>query len=123
MKFEYKRPEDIKVEAYGNVYEIPPKTAYIVDEVNKINQRISAENSSAADQILAVRDGIALFISEDEAERIFPRETLIACANTDEMTAFWLCLNEISNKETEAVMAKYAPKPKNEIKVTSNPKR
>lgn len=123
MKFEYKRPDDLKLEAYGKTYEIPPKTAYLIDEVNKINDRISKAGNSASEQMQAVRDGIALFIGEEEAERIFPRETLLTAVNSDEMTAFWFCLNECSNRETEAVMAKYAPKPKSEIKVTSNPKK
>ncbi|MBQ5333353.1 MAG: hypothetical protein J6K92_08860 [Oscillospiraceae bacterium] len=123
MKFEYKRPNDLKLEAYGKTYEIPPKTAYLVDEIDKINVRIGVEGSTAADQIKAVRDGIALFIGEEEAERIFPRETLVTDLNTDEITAFWFCLNECSNRETEAVMKRYAPKPKEEIKVTTNPKK
>lgn len=123
MKFEYKRPDDLKLEAYGKTYEIPTKTAYLIDEVSKINDRIHAEGSSSSDQIMAVRDGIALFIGEEEAERIFPRDTLLTSANTDEITAFWFCLNEFSNRETNAVIAKYAPKPKEEIKVTTNPKK
>lgn len=123
MKFEYKRPDDLKLEAYGKTYEIPTKTAYLIDEVNKITARISAEGSTASKQMLAVRDGIALFIGEEEAERIFPRDTLLTDANSDELTAFWFCLNECSNRETQAVMAKYAPKSKDNIKVTSNPKR
>lgn len=123
MKFEYKRPDDLKLEAYGKTYEIPPKTAYLIDEVNKITERISAAGSSASDQMMAVRDGIALFIGEEEAERIFPRDTLLTAANSDEMTAFWFCLNECSNRETEAVMAKYAPKRKEDIRVSSNPKK
>lgn len=43
--------------------------------------------------------------------------------NIDEMSALWFVLNVISNKETEAVIAKYAPKPRNEIRVSSNPKK
>ena len=123
MKFEYKRPSDLMLEAYGKTYEIPTKTAYLIDEVNKIDDRIKAEGSTVADQIKAVRDGIALFIGEEEAERIFPRETLLTAVNSDELTAFWFCLNEFSNRETEAVMKRYAPKPKEEIKVTTNPKK
>lgn len=49
MKFEYKRPEDTKIEAYGKVFEIPPKTSPLVDGINEVNKRIAAPNSSAAD--------------------------------------------------------------------------
>ena len=123
MKFEYKRPEDTKLEAYGRTFEIPTKTAYLVDEVMKIQSRIAEEGASNAKRTVAIRDGISLFIGEEAAEAIFPRETLITSANTDEMTAFWLYLNELSNRETEAVLAKYAPKPKEEIKAPENPKK
>lgn len=123
MKFEYKRPEDTMLEAYGKTFEIPTKTAYIVDAVMKVQKRITENGATAADQALAIRDGIALFIGEEAAEEIFPREHLINTANTDEMTAFWLCLNDISNRETEAAIAKYSPKPKSDIKVSANPKK
>lgn len=122
MKFEYKRPEDTKIEAYGKVFEIPPKTSPLVDGINEVNKRIAAPNSSAADQVKAIRDGIALFIGEDAAEEIYPREQLDKI-NIDEISAFWFSCNNISNKETDAVITKYAPKPKNEIKVSSNPKK
>lgn len=120
MKFEYKRPEDTKLEAYGKVFEIPPKTAPLVDGVNKINKDITS--GTASEQAAALREGIALFIGEEAAESIFPKSELDTL-NIDEMSAFWLVLNDMSNRETEAVIAKYAPKPKNEIKVSTNPKK
>lgn len=123
MKFEYKRPEDTKLEAYGKVFEIPPKTAYLIDEIQKVTDRINAENCSTYEQVQALRDGISLFIGEEEAEKIFPRDDLLKSVNSEEITAFWFCLNQLSNKESEAVIAKYAPKPKEEIKVSTNPKK
>lgn len=120
MKFEYKRPDDMKLEAYGKVFEIPPKTAPLVDGVMEVNKEIST--GSASVQVKALRKGIALFIGEEAAEDIFPSAELDK-ANVDEMSAFWFVLNEISNKETEAVIAKYAPKSREEIKVSSNPKK
>ena len=120
MKFEYKRPDDMKLEAYGKVFEIPPKTAPLVDGVMEVNKEIST--GSASVQVKALRKGIALFIGEEAAESIFPSAELDK-ANVDEMSAFWFVLNEISNKETEAVIAKYAPKSREEIKVSSNPKK
>jgi hypothetical protein len=120
MKFEYTRPEDTKLEAYGKVFDIPPKTAPLVDGVNSINKQIAEGN--AAQQAAALREGIALFIGEEAAEEIFSKAKLDSI-NIDEMSALWFVLNDISNKETEAVIAKYAPKPRNEIRVSSNPKK
>ena len=120
MKFEYKRPEDTVVEAYGKVFEIPPKTAPLIDSINSINKRIAEGN--AAKQAAALRDGIGLFIGEEAAEEIFPKAKLDSI-NVDEMSAFWFVLNDMSNRETEAVIAKYAPKSKDDIKVSTNPKK
>lgn len=143
MKFEYKRPDDMKLEAYGKVFEIPPKTAPLIDGIMEVNREISGGDIitetntlingktettvinppvKASVQVNALRKGIALFIGEEAAEDIFPRAELDK-ANVDEMSAFWFVLNEISNKETEAVIAKYAPKSREEIKVSSNPKK
>ena len=122
MKFEYKRSDDITLEAYGRVFTIPPKTAPLVDGVNRVNAAIAAATATASDQVKALRDGVALFIGEDETESIYPAADIDAI-NIDEISAFWFVLNEMSNRETNAVIAKYAPKPKNEIKVTSNPKK
>lgn len=120
MKFEYKRPGDTTVEAYGKVFEIPPKTAPLIDGVNGVNKRIVEGN--AAEGAAATRDGIGLFIGEEAAEEIFPKAKLDNI-NVDEMSAFWFVLNDMSNRETEAVIAKYAPKSKDDIKVSANPKK
>ena len=82
MKFEYTRPEDTKLEAYGKVFDIPPKTAPLVDGVNSINKQIAEGN--AAQQAAALREGIALFIGEEAAEEIFPKAKLDSI-NIDEM--------------------------------------
>lgn len=110
MKFEYERKTEY-VEAYGNKYPMPTKTAVLVDEVNAIQERIKEnknENKSAADMAAALRDGIAVFIGENETERIFPKEKLNEL-DTDELTAFWWVLNEAANKATKDVIEKYSP--------------
>ena len=106
MKFEYERKTEY-VEAYGNKYPMPTKTAVLVDKVNAIQKRIS-EKKSAADMTAALRDGIAVFIGENETERIFPKEKLNEL-DTDELTAFWWVLNEAANKATKDVIEKYSP--------------
>ena len=106
MKFDYERKTEY-VEAYGNKYPMPTKTAVLVDEVNAIQKRIS-EKKSAADMTAALRDGIAVFIGEQETERIFPKEKLNEL-DTDELTAFWWVLNEAANKATKDIIEKYSP--------------
>lgn len=109
MKFEYKR-EEITVEAYGKVYPIPTKTIALVDGINEINKRL-ANCKTAAESMAVTIDGIAIFIGEDEANRIYPADKRNEL-DTDEISAFWFLLNRLSNKATEEVIAKYAPNPK-----------
>lgn len=116
MKFEYKKPENT-VEAYGETYVIPTKTAAVVDAVAAAQSDINAAKT-AVEQVKAIKRGIAVFIGEDETERIFKGDADI---DTDEISAFWLCLNQESNKATQAVIDKYTPK--KEIRVPSNPKK
>ena len=106
MNFEYKR-EVTKLKAYGQEYEIPTKTAIFAEEVNKITKRLQ-EAKNAAESMTAAWDGIALYIGKDETQRIFPRENL-ENLDTDEISAFWLALNAASNRNTNAVINKYAP--------------
>lgn len=105
MKFEYSRPK-ITVEAYGEVYEMPTKTIAVVDGVARAQKAISEAPDTAA-QVKAIKQGIAVFIGEEATEKIFPFDKVI---DTDEISAFWLCLNRESNRATTAVLEKYAVK-------------
>ncbi len=117
MKYEYKRSDFIKdttLEAYGKVFEIPPKTSSMADSLISVSERIAKNGATAMEQAAAMRDGIAVFIGEKNAEEIFPKGKL-ADIDTNEMSAFWLLLNNISNEETRAVLQKYSPRPAKEI--------
>lgn len=107
MKFEYNRPK-ITVEAYGETFEMPTKTIAVVDGVAKAQKAIG-EAKSTAEQVKAIKQGIAVFIGEEATEKLFP-ESKEAEIDTDEISAFWLCLNRESNKATQAVLEKYAVK-------------
>ncbi len=104
VKFEYKRtiPE---IEIGGKVYELPVKTALIVDRVNAAQADI-AKAKTAAEQAKATVDGIAVFIGED-AHRLYPEPEN---ADTDELAALWFELNAESNRGTAAIVQKYAKK-------------
>lgn len=106
MKFEYER-KNITLEAYGKEYPIPTKTAALVDGINAVNKRIN-DSKTAAETTAATRAGIALYIGEAEAERIFPEDKLSEI-DTDEIGAFWWTLLNASAEATKAVIEKYAP--------------
>lgn len=107
MKFEYTRPK-ITVEAYDEVFEMPTKTIAVVDGVAKAQKAIS-EAQDTAQQVKAIKQGISVFIGEEATEKLFPADTE-AEIDTDEISAFWLCLNRESNRATTAVLEKYAVK-------------
>lgn len=104
--FEYSR-EKYTLEAYDRTYEIPTKTAALVDGINDINTRL-AKTTTASESVEVMRDGVALFIGAEETERIFPAAKLNEI-DTDELSAFWWALNAEANKATKAVIEKYAP--------------
>ncbi len=108
MKFEYER-KNITLEAYGNSYPIPTKTALLVDGVNDITKRLG-ECKNAVESVSALRDGITLFIGEDETEKLFPANNVNEI-DTDEITAFWWALNNASNEATQEVIKRYSPNP------------
>lgn len=106
VTFEYTR-ESYTLEAYGKTFEIPTKTAALIDGINDINTRLAAVKN-ATESVEVMRDGVALFIGAEETERIFPAAKLNEI-DTDELSAFWWVLNAEANKATKAVIEKYAP--------------
>lgn len=106
MKFEYSRPK-VTVEAYGETFEMPTKTIAVVDGVAKAQKEI-AEAKDTAEQVKAIKRGIAVFIGDEAVERLFPTENE-GEIDTDEISAFWFCLNRESNRATQAVIEKYSP--------------
>lgn len=87
---------------------MPTKTIAVVDGVAKAQKAISEAPDTAA-QIKAIKQGISVFIGEEATEKIFPKDKEKEI-DTDEISAFWLCLNRESNKATQAVLDKYAVK-------------
>lgn len=104
--FEYTRG-NYTLEAYGKTFEIPTKTAALIDGINNINTKLAAVKN-ATESVEVMRDGVALFIGAEETERIFSAAKLNEI-DTDELSAFWWALNLEANKATKAVIEKYAP--------------
>ena len=104
MVFEFvKNPTVVTV--YGETHEIPTKTNWFVDEVNKIHMEIAAaETSSAATS--ATLMGIALFLGEKFVKEHFPDVNEV---DTDEIGALWVFLNRASAQATQEVLNRYAP--------------
>lgn len=106
-KFDYVKNPTI-IEAYGKQYPIPTKTAVLVDGVLEVQKKLG-ECKNTVEVVQTTKRGVALFIGEEETNRIFsaPDDQI----DTDELSAFWLMLNEESNRATRAVVEKYSPKP------------
>ena len=106
-KFDYIRTAPV-IEVKGKQYSIPTKTAVLVDGVNDIQKRL-ANCKNTVEVVQVTKQGLALFIGEEEVKRIFPVPD--DQIDTDELSALWLMFNEESNRATREVVAKYAPKP------------
>lgn len=107
-KFFYeKKPHTI--EAYGKTYEIPTKTADVIDKLNAAGSAISSAKTTV-DVVKATKDGIAVFIGVGEADRLFPDSELNSI-DTDEISAFWMFLKNESNRATMEILKRYSPNP------------
>lgn len=106
-EFSYsKKPRTLK--AYGREYEIPVKTIEFSDKIVAAAKAIAntAGASSARDTAEKIKSGIALFIGEEEAERIFPAENFDR-TDIDEITSFWLALNAELVQGQEDLITRY----------------
>ena len=104
MVFEFvKNPTVVTV--YGESHEIPTKTSWFVDEINKAHKEISsAEN--AVESTKATLRCIALFLGEKFVKEHFPDVNEV---DTDEIGALWVFLNRASAQATQEVLNRYAP--------------
>lgn len=107
-EFKYERtPRTLK--AYDKEFSIPVRTVEFEEQLEQAGKSISSA-SKASDTISAVREGISLFIGEEETEHIFPR-TEIMSIDVDEILAFWQALNYELKLVQDELLAKYRPAP------------
>lgn len=107
-EFRYERtPRTLK--AYDKEFSIPVRTVEFEEQLEQAGKSISAV-SKASDTISAVREGISLFIGEEETERIFPRAEIMSI-DVDEILAFWQALNYELKLVQDELLAKYRPAP------------
>lgn len=104
-EFSYARkPRTLK--AYGQEYELPVKTIEFTDKLAAVGDTI-AKISNARELVEKLKSGIALFIGEEETERIFPEKNFDNI-DIDEIFGFFMALNfEISRGQNDLI-ARYS---------------
>lgn len=107
-EFTYSRTPRV-LKAYDKEYTIPVRTVEFDEKLTQAAKTIS-ETATTSETVSAIREGISLFIGEDEVERIFPKEKLMEL-DVDEVLSFWQALNYELREAQNELLAKYRPAP------------
>lgn len=107
--FEYKRAA-VKITAYGKDYELPVRTTEFCDKQDSIDRDFADTTKMRTSVEIAetLRKGIALFLGDDETERIFPIDK-IQELDIDEITVFYNFLKDKSLQNFYDYTKKYSP--------------
>ena len=104
-EFSYARkPRTLK--AYGQEYELPVKTIEFTDKLAAVGDTIT-KISNARELVEKLKSGIALFIGEEEAERIFPEKNFDNI-DIDEIFGFFMALNFELERSHNDLIARYS---------------
>ena len=107
-EFRYVRtPRTLK--AYDKEFAIPVRTVEFEEKLEQAGKTLS-ECRTASETAQALREGVSLFIGEEETERIFPKEKLMKI-DVDELLGFWQALNYELKLAQEEQLSKYHPAP------------
>lgn len=107
-EFRYVRtPRTLK--AYDKEFAIPVRTVEFEEKLEQAGKALS-ECRAASETAQALREGVALFVGEEETERIFPKEKLMEI-DVDELLGFWQALNFELKLAQEEQLSKYRPTP------------
>lgn len=107
-EFRYVRtPRTLK--AYDKEFTIPVRTVEFEERLEQAGKALS-ECRVASETAQALREGISLFVGEEETERIFPKAELMSI-DVDELLGFWQALNFELKLAQEEQLAKYRPTP------------
>lgn len=105
-EFRYVRtPRTLK--AYDKEFAIPVRTVEFEEKLEQAGKTLS-ECRTASETAQALREGVSLFIGEEETERIFPKEKLMEI-DVDELLGFWQALNYELKLAQEEQLSKYRP--------------
>lgn len=109
-EFTYSRTPRV-LKAYDREYTIPVRTVEFEEKLKQAANTISeTAAASTSDTVLAIRDGLSIFIGADEVERIFPKDKLMEI-DVDEILSFWQALNYEMTQAQNELLAKYRPAP------------
>lgn len=97
------------LKAYGSEYTIPVRTVEFDDKLNQATKVIS-ETTTTPETVVAICEGISLFIGAEEVERIFPKDKIMEL-DVDEILGFWQALNFELKRNQNELMEKYRPAP------------
>lgn len=107
-EFRYVRtPRTLK--AYDKEFAIPVRTVEFEEKLEQAGKTLS-ECRTASETAQALREGVSLFIGEEETERIFPKAELMSI-DVDELLGFWQALNFELKLAQEEQLSKYRPTP------------
>ena len=107
-EFTYSRTPRV-LKAYDKEYTIPVRTVEFDEKLTQAANTIS-ETATTSETVSAIREGISLFIGEDEVERIFPKDKLMEL-DVDEVLSFWQALNYELREAQNDLLSKYRPAP------------
>lgn len=107
-EFRYVRTPRI-LKAYDKEFPIPVRTVEFEEKLEQAGKTLS-ECKTASETAQALREGISLFVGEEETERIFPRGKLMEI-DVDELLGFWQALNFELKLAQEEQLSKYRPTP------------
>ena len=107
-EFTYSRTPRV-LKAYDKEYTIPVRTVEFDEKLTQAANTIS-ETATTSETVSAIREGISLFIGEEEVERIFPKDKLMEL-DVDEVLSFWQALNYELREAQNELLSKYRPAP------------
>ena len=107
-EFTYSRTPRV-LKAYDKEYTIPVRTVEFDEKLTQAANTIS-ETATTSETVSAIREGISLFIGEEEVERIFPKDKLMEL-DVDEVLSFWQALNYELREAQNDLLSKYRPAP------------
>ena len=105
-EFRYVRtPRTLK--AYDKEFAIPVRTVEFEEKLEQAGKTLS-ECRTASETAQALREGVSLFIGEEDTECIFPKAELMSI-DVDELLGFWQALNYELKLAQEEQLSKYRP--------------
>lgn len=102
--FNYKR-EKAQITAYGKTFDIPAKTAVLMDEITAKNKAL-ADAKTSVEIVEGWKSLIAVVIGNENVNEIYPNAETV---DTDEIMAFWIAINNEMNQATTNAFKKYMP--------------